>query len=159
MTQKKKKDHLLKIISAYLDTAQELLSYLRDSADTRVAKTTCSKSIKSIEQAKVHLYKIKHIEVLDYLYATFIGNNVIAYSVSGKLVNADKLKEYDTEQGAIELKELMEEARQKAIEKEKAKQEQMTAIKKAHEQGKKVEMVYDNETKTAKPMIIEEKSN
>lgn len=159
MTQKKKKDHLLKIISAYLDTAQELLSYLKDSADTKVGKRTCSKSIKSIEQAKVHLHTIKHIEVLDYLYSTFIGNNVIAYSVSGKLVNAKKLKEYDTEQGVLELKELMEEARQKAIEKEKAKQEQMTAIKKAQEQGKKVEMVYDKETKTAKPMIIEEKSN
>ena len=159
MTQKKKKDHLLKIISAYLDTAQELLSYLKDNADTKVAKATCTKSIKSIEQAKVHLHTIKHIEVLDFLYSSFIGNNVIAYSVSGKLVNADKLKEYDTEQGVLELKELMEEARQKAIEKEKARQEQMTAIKKAQEQGKKVEMVYDKETKTAKPMIIEEKSN
>ena len=154
--EKKKREHLVAIIRAYLTTAEEILSYLKDNADTRRAKLTCSRSIKSLQQAKVHVGQIKHIEILDYLYSSFIGNSVIAYSVSGKLVLSEKLKEYDTDEGIEELKQLVEEQKQKAIEKEKQRQEQINAVKKAQEEGKKVEMVYDSETKTAKPMIIEE---
>ena len=96
---------------------------------------------------------------MDYLYSTFIGNNIIAYSVSGKVVLSQKLKEYDTDEGFAEFLEMVESQKREQEEKIKQRQDNMNAIKKAKEQGKKVEMVWDKDTKTVKPMIVEEKVN
>ncbi len=159
ISDKKKKDYLIGIIESYLKTAKSLMEYYHAIASTRKAKLICNKSIKSIETAINHLRQIKHIKVLEYIYSTFIGNNVIAYSISGQVVMSKKMLEYDTDEGIKELEELIEENRKKAIEKEKQRKENAEAIARAKEQGKKVEMVWDKDTKTAKPMIIEEKDN
>lgn len=159
INEKKKREYLIAIISSYLDTSYNLLAYYKGIADTRKAKLTCTKSMKRIEQAKVHLRQIKHIEVLDYLYATFIGNNVIAYSISGSMVLSPKLAYFDTDNGIDELRKEMEEQRNKQIEQEKKRKETLEAINKAKAEGKKVEMVWDNDTKTTKPVIVQEKPN
>lgn len=159
LNEKRKRDYLLAIIGAYLTTSYNLMAYYKAVADTRKAKLVCTKSMKKLDQARIRINQIKHIEVLDYLYSTFIGNNVIAYSVSGNVVLSDKLKEFDTDTGVEELKQIMEEAQQKALEKQKQRADTINAVNKAKAEGKKVEMVWDNDTKTAKPLIIEEKSN
>lgn len=159
ISEKKKREYLINIIENYLKTGKALLEYLKSVADTRKGKYTCNKSIKKIDQAITHLRQIKHIEVLDYLYSTFIGNGVIAYSISGGMVLSKKLAEYDTDSGVVELKQLMEENKQKQIEKEKQRQDTIQAVNKAKAEGKKVEMVWDKDTKTVKPMVVEEKPN
>ena len=159
LSEKKKRDYLISIIQRYLETSKALMQYYHAVADTRKAKLVCTRSIKGIDQAITHLRQIKHIEILDYLYASFIGNNAIAYSISGKLVLAPKLLEYDTDDGVVELRQLMEENKQKELEKEKKRQETINAVNKAKAEGKKVEMVWDNDTKTAKPVIVSEKPN
>ena len=157
ITEKAKKRYLKNIIFDYLLISKSLMEYYHAVATTRKAKITCTRSIKKIEQAMVFIGQIKHIEVLEYLYSTFIGNNVIAYSISGSVVLSPKIKEWDTDNGIEELKQLVEENRKKAEETAKLKREQDEAIAKAKAEGKKVEMVWDKNTKTAKPMIIEEK--
>lgn len=159
LSEKRKRDYLISIIQKYLETSKALMEYYHAVANTRKAKLVCTKSIKGIDQAITHLRQIKHIEVLDYLYSSFIGNNVIAYSISGKLVLAPKLAEYDTDQGVEELRQIMEEQKQKDLEREKKRQETIEAVNKAKAEGKKVEMVWDKDTKTAKPVIVEEKPN
>lgn len=159
LSEKRKRDYLISIIQKYLETSKALMEYYHAVADTRKAKLVCTKSIKGIDQAITHLRQIKHIEVLDYLYSSFIGNNVIAYSISGKLVLAPKLAEYDTDQGVEELRQIMEEQKQKDLEREKKRQETIEAVNKAKAEGKKVEMVWDKDTKTTKPVIVEEKPN
>ena len=159
LTEKKKREYLIAIIGAYLDTSYNLLAYYKAVADTRKAKLTCNKSMKKIEQAKVHLQQIKHIEVLDYLYGTFIGNNAIAYSISGSMVLAPKLAELDTDDGVEELKKEMKERVEKQLEQEKKRKETLEAVNKAKAEGKKVEMVWDKDTKTVKPVIVKEKPN
>lgn len=156
---KKKRNYLISIIQKYLETGKCLMEYLKAVAPTRKAKLVCNNSIKKIDEAIVHLRQIKHIEILEYLYSSLIANNTLAYSVSGKMVLSPKIKEWDTDDGVKELIALMEEERKKAQEKLEQQQKTRDAIEEARKQGKKVEMVYDQETKSVKPMIVEEKPN
>lgn len=159
ISEKKKRNYLISIIQKYLETSKCLMEYYKAVATTRKGKLACTRSIKKIDQAITHLRQIKHIEVLDYLYSTFIGNNVIAYSISGGIVVSPKMKEFDTDKGVEELVALMKEAQEKQQAKLLEKQRQKEVIEKAKEQGKNVEMVWDKDTKTVKPMIVEEKPN
>ena len=156
ITDKRKRDYLIDIIELYLETNVTLMEYYHATADTRKGKFACNKSIKSTQQAINHLRQIKHTEILEYLYSSFIGNNVIDYSISGKLVLSKKLEYYDTNSGFVEFKKMIQEQKEKAIAKEQEKTKTQEAIKKAQEQGKKVEMMWDKETKTIKPVIVEE---
>ena len=156
LKEKKKREHLIDIIELYLETNVALMEYYKAVADTRKGKLACTKSIKSTLQAIDHLRQIKHIELLDFLYSSFIGNNVIAYSVSGKVVLSKKLAFYDTEDGFVEFLKEQEERKKQALAKEQEKIKTEETIKKAKEEGKKVEMVWDKETKTVKPFIVED---
>ena len=77
----------------------------------------------------------------------------------GGIVISPKMKEFDTDKGVEELVSLMKEAQEKQQAKLLEKQRQKEVIEKAKEQGKNVEMVWDKDTKTVKPMIVEEKPN
>ena len=159
LTEKRKREYLIEIISSFLKTNIALMDYYHASADTRKGKFACNKSKKSTEQALVHLRQIKHIELLDYLYSSFIGNNVIAYSISGKMVLSKQLDYYDTESGFVEFQQMIKERKEKQELQEQERQKQEQAVKQAKEQGKQVEMVWDNESKTNKPLIVESKDN
>lgn len=155
LTERKKRQYLIKIIKSYLTTSIDLMSYYKAVADTRKAKLVCNKSMKSLEQALVRVDQIKHVEILEYLYSSFVGNNVIAYSVSGTVVLSPKLEEYDKDEHIEEFKEMLEQDKKDREEKLKERQETLEAVRKAKEEGKKVEMVYDKTTKTTRPMIID----
>jgi len=155
----KSRKYLINFIQKYLETSVALMEYYKSVANTRKEKYVCNKSIKSCKQAIDHLRQIKHIEILQYLYSTFVGNNVIAYSVSGKIVLSNKLKEYDSDSGIQEFREMVETQKKEREQKEKERQETLNAVRKAKEQGKNVEMVWDKDTKTTKPMIVQEKVN
>lgn len=159
MKDSKKREYLLKILENYLQTCKSLMEYFKAVASTKEAKNICSKSIRDLNKSLKVITLINHIEILEYLYATFIGNNAIAYSVSGKVVLSKKLSYYDTNKGFKEFQEMLEEQKKENEEREKKRKESVEALKRAKEMGKKVEMVYDKDTKTTKPMIIEEKAN
>ena len=159
LTEKKKREYLITIIQKYLETGKSLMEYLNAVAPTRSAKYACNKSLKKIDEALVHLRQINHIEVLEHLYSMFIGNGVIAYSISGGIVMSKEMQKWDTDEGIHELIELIEENRKKQEEKLKIQQENRKIVEQAKKEGKKVEMVYDKETKSVKPMIVEENNN
>lgn len=159
ISDKKKREFLIAIIEFYLKTARSIMEYYKAVATTRKAKLVCTKSIKNADNAINHIRQIKHVEVLEYLYSCIIGNNVIAYSISGQLILSKQLQEYDTDEGVKELVEIMKKNKEKEFEQLKKREETLTAVRKAKEQGKKVEMVYDPTTKTTKPMIVEDGEN
>lgn len=159
LTEKKKREYLITIIQKYLETGKSLMEYLKAVAPTRKAKYACNKSINKIDEAIVHLRQIKHIEVLEHLYSMFIGNGVIAYSISGGIVVSKEMQKWDTDDGIHELIELIEENRKKQEEKLKVQEENRKIVEQAKREGKKVEMVYDKGTKSVKPMIVEENNN
>ena len=155
--EKKKREYLIEIIGSYLKTNIAIMNYYHSVAEDRKGMSSCNKSIKSCEQALVHLRQIKHTELLEYLYSTFIGNNVIAYSISGQIVNSKKLKEWDTEKGFVEFQQEMKEKREKRLAQEKENEETQKSIEQAKKEGKKVEMVWDKDLKKVKPVILEDK--
>ena len=159
LKESKKREYLISIITNYLLTCKSTLEYFKAVADTKQGKLVCNKSLRSIDKAIETIKEYKHIEILDYLYATYVGNNAIIYTVSGQVATSKKLKKYDTDKGIAEFKQLMEEQRKESEEREQKRKESVEALKKAKAMGKKVEMVYDKDTKTAKPMIIEDKES
>lgn len=159
LEENKKRKHLIKIIKNHLELSKSVMEYFKASADTRKGKLVCGKSIKKIDDALIHLNQIEHIEILDYLYASFVGNNPIAYSVSGDIVNSQVLKDYDTETGIVAFRELLENQRKEREEKEKAKIEYQQAVEKAKQSGQTVEMVWDKKTGKPRPMVVKTENN
>ena len=153
-----RKRFLKEIISNYLRTAISFYEYMKRASDSKT-KRLCTKTITKLQQAIVSVNEIKHIEILDYYYTLCIAPYYQVYVVVGSLASSKQMKDYDTEEGIIAFREKMEDFKNKSIEKEKQNQESANAIKKAKEEGKKVEMVWDKDTKTVKPVIVEEKSN
>ena len=54
---------------------------------------------------------------------------------------------------------MIKERKEKQEKQEQERIKNAQAIQQAKEQGKKVEMVWDNESKTTKPLIVESKDN
>ena len=89
----------------------------------------------------------------------FVGSNYQAHAFVGSWITSEKIKEYDTDEGIEELRQIIKENKKKALEKEKRQKENLEAMKKAREQGKQIQMVWDGKTKTIKPVVVEEKPN
>ena len=158
ISEKKKREYLKSIIKSYLHTNIEIMSYLKANAPDTKSKRVCTKVIKDSEHAIAHLDTIKRIEILDYLYASLIGNSVIAYSVSPKLILSKKLVEIDNDDEKYQ--DFLADLEEQRIYNEKKYQERLEyqqAIENAKKQGKKVEMVYDKENKKVIPTIVEDK--
>lgn len=153
-----RKRYLKEILCNYLHTAISFYEYMKRTSDSKTKKL-CTKTINNLEQGIIKINEIKHIEILDYYYTLCVAPNFQVYAVVGSLASSQKMKDYDTEEGIVEFNKIIEEQKQKALEKQKAQKENAEAIKKAKEQGKNVEMVWDKDTKTVKPMIVEEKQN
>lgn len=155
-TNKKKRELLLSYLREHLAASIFVMKYLKENAKGKKAKNQCEKSIKSSLDALSYIEKIKHLDILEYLYGVFCGNNVILYSISGSIATSEKIKEWDTKEHHQEFVEFIEDTKKQYEEKQKARQENLQAIQKAKEQGKKVEMVWDNKEKKAKPLIVEQ---
>ena len=156
ISDKKKREYLLAIISKHLEMNIALMNYYKSVAPDRKSKLVCTKSIKETEQALVHIHTIKHIDLLEYLYSRFIGSNAIMFATSCKVVNAPTLKEWDTQKGHQDFINLMNENRKKLLEKEEEQRKANELIEKAKSEGKRVERVWDNETKSTKLVIVED---
>ena len=61
--------------------------------------------------------------------------------------------------GSPEFREIIEKQKREKLAKLEEKRKEQEIIEKAKAEGKRVEMVWDKDTKTNKPMIIEEKPN
>lgn len=154
----KKKEYLTDFIKNYLNTSISLMKYYKFIATDKKSKNVCNKSIKACENALVRVDQIKHTEILEYFCSMFVGNNAIQHSISGKIIMSKKIKHYDdSEKGFKEFQNMLEEQRQLALERERKRKEELEAINKAKEQGKNVEMVYDEKTKSTRPLVVEGK--
>ena len=134
--------------------------YFKESANkNKKNEKICEHSIKKIEDAYSFIENIKHFELLNYIFSMFVGSNYQAHAFVGSWITSEKIKEYDTDEGIEELRQIIKENKKKALEKEKRQKENLEAMKKAREQGKQIQMVWDGKTKTIKPVVVEEKPN
>lgn len=117
------------------------------------------KLIKESEKAQQIVTSITHYEILISLYNTFVNKKEILYITLVKsITNKNTISKWDrTEKGFKEFLKLENEAIESAKEKDREQRETLEFIRKAKEQGKKVEMLFKDGK--LKPVIVEEKAN
>ena len=119
-----------------------------------------NKSIKNSEKSLENIHKIKHIEILRAIYSDIIGQISAKLMLGGSLIVSKKVYYWDnTENGFKEFLELSENNIKEQEQKIKEQQESLQAIKKAKEEGKNVQMIYDPATKKVRPVIQEGENN
>ena len=80
--------------------------------------------------------------------------------MSGSLCSYDKIDVWDkTATGYKQFLQMEKEGKELALKKQEEEQRNKELIDKAKKEGKKVEMIYDEKTKSLKPVIVEEKPN
>ena len=115
-----------------------------------------TKSIQQSKKAMLKVEKIKHIEILRAIYGDIIGQLSGQLMLGGTLICSKQLEKWDkNEKSFQEFLELQKENAKIYAEKIKEKQESMEIMKKAKEQGKKIEMMVDPITKKVKPVVVE----
>lgn len=152
-----KKKYLVNILKKVLEANIEIMTYYKFIASDDKSKKVCSKSIKQSKLAIEKLTHTKHIEILVSLYNTIVAGKEVVFVSGGSLICSKQFDRWDkTEKGFKEFLALEEENRK--VQKEKIEEQRKTQemVAKAKEEGKEVEMVYDNGK--LKP-VIKEKSN
>ena len=149
MTEKQEREKKIAIMTNILETNIKIMLYYREIASNKESKAICNKSIKESK-----------VEIIRSLFNHLVNGKEQYYVMSGSLCSYDKIIEWDTtEDGFKEFIKLEDEGVKKSQQEFEEKQKQAEMIKKAQEEGKTVEMIYDNEAKKVKPIIVEEKSN
>lgn len=155
---KQEREHYINIISSVLETNILVMTYYKHRTNDPKAKAICNNSIKSAKKGLEKLPTINHIEILRSLFNNIIVGKEQLFVVASSICSLKNIDKWDkTEKGFKEFlykEELAKKELETKVAEEKRQQE---IIAKAKEQGKKVEMVYDNETKRLKPVIVEEK--
>ena len=115
------------------------------------------KIINTCNKAKRIVYGIVHYEILASLYNSFVSGKEQYYIILVESIYKNVKKWDTTKQGFDEFKILDDEARNKFNADKKEREEQQLAIKKAREEGKKVDFVFENGK--IKPVILEDEPN
>lgn len=154
----KQRELQITAISKMLESNIAIMTcYKNTQKDTKII-SVCEKSIRESKKALRYLPTIKHDDIIDSLFRTLTVNSVQLFTIIGPLINGKQVKDWDnTENGYQEFLHLEEEAQQIAEEKKKQQIADQEAIKKAKEQGKKVDYVYKDGK--MKPVVMEEDNN
>lgn len=115
--------------------------------------------IRDTKKAMEIVTSITHYEILASLYNTFLNNKETFYMLLCQtIIRKDTIVKWDrTEKGFKLFQKLESDAKAKSKEEYEKKLAQQEMIKKAREEGKKVEMVFIDGK--LQPHIVEEKSN
>ena len=160
MTKIEEKKAIISVLTSILTTSISVMNFYKTVALDEKSKEICDKSIKNAEIGIEKIKKIKHIEILRSLFGHIVLGKEPYYAMCGSLCSFEKIDFWDkTKTGFDEFMKLEELGKQEELKKQEEIKKNKEVIKKAQEEGKNVEMLYDKETKTIKPIIVEEKSN
>lgn len=157
MTERQLKVFMIRTITKVLEANIENCNFAKKLyASNKATIKTLNKSIRQSKKAIDMLPSINHIEILRAMYGDIVGKITTTLMLGGTLITSKQVQYYDkNKEGFKEFMRLEEENRQMYEQKVKEQKESAEAIKKAKEQGKKVEFVYDKDTKKVKPVIVE----
>lgn len=142
-----------------INVTEAILRYQMALTESEEERKGLKKYINETKKAYDIVTKVTHLDILESLYRTFIANKEIYFmSLVAMTTNKNTIVKWDrTEKGHklfLELEKQAKEDYQKKLEEMKSNQD---LIKKAKEEGKKVEMVLINGK--LQPRIVEEKAN
>lgn len=140
----KQKDLLKKVFVKMLETNANIMRFQMSLIDNEEEIKGFKKFIKQTEKAIKIVQCVVHYEILVSLYNTFICQKETYFMTLCKTINnKETIIKWDrTEKGFKLFLQLESEAKAKSKEEYEKKLAQKEMIKKAREEGKKVEMVY-----------------
>ena len=153
------KERLKCIFVNMLATNYSIMNFQKTIAETDEQRRKLGKIMKQTQTAMEIVKKIKHYEILVSLYNTFVASRESYFVMLSSTIYSPKtIKHWDnSEKGFKEFLELDKQARAKSQQEYEEKVKQQELIQKAKEEGKKVEMVYENGK--LKPIIVDDKAN
>lgn len=153
----KKISDLKSIIAMMIATARQIIEFQKKNDNDPTHKKTFDKLLRHCKSAERTLWQTQHIEILASLYNSFVSGKEQYYIILVESIYKNVKKWDTTKQGFDEFKRLDDEARNKFNADKKEREEQQLAIKKAREEGKKIDFVFENGK--IKPVILEDKPN
>lgn len=153
------KRRLKTIFTDMLLTNIAIMEFQLTLTDKEEDKKGLKRFIKDSKKAIVIINSVSHYEILVSLYNTFLNGKEVYFTSLCKIINnKTTIVKWDrTEKGFKLFLELENQAKAKSQEEYNKRLEQQEMIKKAKEEGKKVEMVLIDGK--LQPRIVEEKTN
>ena len=153
------KDRLKAVFNRLLDTEIAIMQFQLTLASEDEHIKGIKKVIKDSEKAKKIVTSITHYEILVSLYNAFVNGKESFYVMFSATINAkNKVTYWDrTKKGFQEFIALEQQAKAQSQKDYEERLKQQEIIKKAKEEGKKIEMVFQDGK--LKPIVVEEKSN
>lgn len=148
------KDIFVDLLNANIHILEFQRTLTNDPKEKQGLKTIINKTHKAIDIVK----EIKHYELLISLYNMYVNKKETYFiSICGS-ISSKQLQKWDkSEKGFKEFLKLEQEAIDDYNKKQEESKKQADFIKKAKEEGKKVEMMYKDGK--IQPVIVEEKPN
>lgn len=148
------KNALIGLCNAYIDIAK----LKKHTAVEQKDKDICEKVIRKTKKSINIIKNVNHIEILRSIYNTFIGGKETLFAVMVGSVNHKSTVSYwdKSEKGFQEFLQREEEAKKVYEQEQEKKKKQADAVKKAQEEGKKVEFVMKDGK--LEPVFTEEKA-
>ena len=144
-----------------LATEINIMDFQLTLTDDPKTKQAIKKVIRDSQKAQEIVMKITHYEILVSLYNAFVNGKESFYVMFSATINAkNKVTYWDrTKKGFQEFIKLEQEAKAQSQKDYEEKLKQQEIIKKAQEEGKKIEYMVDPVTKQLKPIIYEKGDN
>lgn len=147
---------LKSIIIDLLTTGYDIIEFGLINTNEPEEKKKYGSLLRKYKKAIRIIEKTQHIDILSSLYNSFISGKE-SYFVVLCLSIIKNVEKWDTtKSGYQEFLSLEEEARAKFKEESEERMKTQESINKAREEGKKVEMVFDNGK--IKPVVVDEKT-
>ena len=152
------KERLKDIFIDLLATNISILQFQRTLTSKPEEKQGLKRLINKSAKAIGIVREIKHYELLVSLYNMYVNKKETYFiSICGSICSKELQKWDKTEKGFKEFKKLEQQAIDDYDRKQEESKKQAEFIKKAREEGKKVEMIYKDGK--IQPIIVEEKPN
>lgn len=152
-----KKNKLIEIVVKLLESNISLIKFQRELDSDKTHHKTYEKLIRHSLNAINQVKNCQHIEILASLYNSFVSGKEQYFIIVSESIYKN-LKKWDTtKKGFEEFTRLDNEAREQFAKESKERQAQLDAVKKAREEGKKVDFVLQNGKVV--PVIVDDTKN
>lgn len=140
-----------------INVARQIVEFQKENDNDPTHKNTYEKLLRHCNQAQRLVWSCQHIEILASLYNSFVSGKEQYYIILTESIYKNVKKWDTTKKGFEEFMKLEQEAREKYQEERDERVKQQELIKKAREEGKKVDFVFENGKLV--PVILEETKN
>ena len=150
-------NNLKSVIASMIYVARRIIEFQQENDNDPSHKNTYMKLLRHCKSAERLVWNCQHIEILASLYNSFVSGKEQYYIILTESIYKNVKKWDTTKKGFEEFMALDQEARDKFNEEKEERIKQQEMIKKAREEGKKIDFVFENGKLI--PVVLEENKN